>query len=1153
MRADFLKIAGVKSEAEFYKKFPSEKAFMKKHGKALKKLKAKKAQVGAMIPNIETPETNVQPIRIDNDFMNDQVARLTGGKSTQQKKADELYQASLAAAQQTANPKSSGGGLGGMLGQLGGMFGGAASGGGDTSQFSQFNNADLSGLGDGALQGPPSFKSGGSFKAHKMYDSKGKSKMAKTLKEHLALKKKGWGHDAPKAQFGSQSGSNFGGVDTNILDLDGNPINTSGGFGDVMNSGAVQNFGVPILNDAIEISGEIKAQKEALGLAKQNRQVSDIALQASKTTPEKVDRSYVRPEDFINTGEEFFPIYGVGTNALAKHGGAYKAQDGGMFNGKYMPLVNPNQQKVFGQGGYLRQAQGGVSYGGGMAGSAGTQFAGMLGVNDDAGSKIGGKIGGTIGSAFGPVGSFVGSTIGSAAGDLLDRNDRRQRIENDATARNTKEMMYGAVAPSIQAGYSSHVKNGGNVPSYRSGGNMRGNYVSPNPSALDTMKMGGNLKTLWGGEANTVSYNPYAGGESIQFKGNSHEYRDPQTGQTGIGVAYGDDAKQMSMGGDITANASVEVENEPAQEINNELVVYGDMKIPKEYISEIGDERAKGKKFKNYVSGVLNKDEAKINRRQEKVADIGLESDDTVFGQLERITADMVLQGSDMKLKSIAEKKSVLADLQNAMNETFDDYGIKANEFLNKGKMVKDPMRMENSEIAKDGKDVPKAQNNITGNVSNNDFNKTRKTPKTEEQLIKEGYVQDPDNPLRFTKGTDAVIATEASGSSLGSTPEGQSIDSNTDFAGGVTMEQVSEIEEGNPWFGKFDFTKPKVKHMGKMIHPDVLRFQQEFNERVKGTDIAPIELLDGILGKEVSGARFTAGVEAKEATTDEIILEDTKTTDETTTVAPVSNIAPMVNFDNTPEDMTLDNNQLLGEYYAMATNQVQPVQAQGFQPQLRTPYDISLQDMRNDVTSQSRAMQRNATLQNNPAALALSQAPTYDALNKINAEEFRQNQAMKDNVYSGNQAILNDANLKNLGIYDQQADRQAQAASNTRTQNIDILSSISDKYSQTKRDNALNKVYANMYPTFKFDKNSRANVVNPTQFNTGQGMTGTNPLSIMQGFTGGNELNNGIGIGNYVGGLLKNKEEKVEKSKYGKKVTKNNKNSNILREMRNL
>ena len=45
-------------------------------------------------------------------------------------------------------------------------------------------------------------KSGGSFKAHKMYGPKGEVKTAKTLKEHLALKKKGWGHESPKAQFG---------------------------------------------------------------------------------------------------------------------------------------------------------------------------------------------------------------------------------------------------------------------------------------------------------------------------------------------------------------------------------------------------------------------------------------------------------------------------------------------------------------------------------------------------------------------------------------------------------------------------------------------------------------------------------------------------------------------------------------------------------------------------------------------------------------------------------------------------------------------------------------------------------------------------------------------------------------------------------------
>jgi len=51
MKAQILKIAGVKNEKEFYKKFPTEAAFMKKHGKQLKK-----AQGG-----IEVPEDALNP------------------------------------------------------------------------------------------------------------------------------------------------------------------------------------------------------------------------------------------------------------------------------------------------------------------------------------------------------------------------------------------------------------------------------------------------------------------------------------------------------------------------------------------------------------------------------------------------------------------------------------------------------------------------------------------------------------------------------------------------------------------------------------------------------------------------------------------------------------------------------------------------------------------------------------------------------------------------------------------------------------------------------------------------------------------------------------------------------------------------------------
>tara|TARA_R100000353_G_scaffold166131_1_gene127544 strand:- start:351 stop:521 length:171 start_codon:yes stop_codon:yes gene_type:complete len=36
------------------------------------------------------------------------------------------------------------------------------------------------------------------FKPHKMYSKSGQMKMAKTYKEHLALKKKGYSHTKPK-------------------------------------------------------------------------------------------------------------------------------------------------------------------------------------------------------------------------------------------------------------------------------------------------------------------------------------------------------------------------------------------------------------------------------------------------------------------------------------------------------------------------------------------------------------------------------------------------------------------------------------------------------------------------------------------------------------------------------------------------------------------------------------------------------------------------------------------------------------------------------------------------------------------------------------------------------------------------------------------
>ncbi|BCU97868.1 MAG: hypothetical protein CM15mV19_1150 [uncultured marine virus] len=110
----------------------------------------------------------------------------------------------------------------------------------------------------------------------------------------------------------------------------------------------------------------------------------------------------------------------------------------------------------------------------------------------------------------------------------------------------------------------------------------------------DTLKEGGsvagkgNVKTLWGGDVGAVAYNPYAGGDSMYFDGNSHEKKDVKTGETGIGVAYGPQSVSMN-------EPVVEVEGgEPAQILNENgqenLVIYGDLKIPKGLGEEINDQ-----------------------------------------------------------------------------------------------------------------------------------------------------------------------------------------------------------------------------------------------------------------------------------------------------------------------------------------------------------------------------------------------------------------------------------------------------------------------------------------------------------------------------------------------------------------------------------
>ena len=1104
MKAEFLKIAGVKSEAEFYKKFPSEEAFMKKHGKAVRKLMAKKAQIGATVPNIQTPTSNVTPVRIDEEFLYDAIAKPMGRKTMKEVKKDAMYAAQMESLKSKKEEKKGGllsqlSGLGSLMGEggLGDLISGGGIGGGQGGgTVTDFEVGPLEQI------GPATFKKGG--KIYKAQD--GIPAIEPTWGQDINLPA-GEAYSSPTAEFfGVQSGGQ--GLGSNI--------------GSILNSKAVK-IGAPIVSDVMGFIDQKKAQKEALASAKQNRMLSELTLRAAKTEPEKIEREYVRPEDIQNTGEEFFPIYGVGTNVLAKNGGMFS--DPG-----YVPLVNPNQQKSFKQGGVLGsnsylvpRAQGGfdmssISYGGGQAGGIGQQLGQAVGFNNDAGSNIGGKIGGTIGSAFGPIGSAVGSFIGSGIGDLLDRDDRRTRRENERAERAQKELSYTAIAPAIQAGYASHVREGGNI--------------SANPTLLDTMKMGGELKTLWGGKADTVSYNPYAGGESIEFKGNSHDYRDPKTGETGIGVAYGEQSV-------ATNTPVVEVENEPAQKLRDgggdeNLVVYGDLKIPEEYVAEIGDDRAKGKKFKNYVSDVLNKDEAKINKKMEKAADKGLESDNTVFGQLERATADVILNGSDMKLKNIAEKKNILADLQSALNETFDELAIKGNEFITKNKIVEDPERAMNN-MAKSGIEikpenegkftawakergmsVAEAANKVMANTDEyspgvvkmaNFAKNARKFKKaqngiglkqlpeefeTEAEAIAAGYVKQADGTFVKEEEILGEETIDRSAEAMENVPAGQRKQAGG-FYGKVTQEEFADLQAANPWYDWENFDPSN--------EADVRAYQEEFNKRAKEAGSKARIKVDGKFGEQTASARYEEKKEQPKETVSRTAKVAEPTTETTTTAVPQQGL-PFMGFPPRPvEGEALDPNQLLGEYAALSSNVLEPVYAQTYQPKLRVPYDISLQAAKNDVIAQNRALQRNPTLQGNPAALALAQAPTYAALNKLNETEFIANQRMKDQVYSGNLDALNKARLMNLGIYDKQQERQAQAVANTKATTLAALNSISSKYAQKKLENRLEQVYANLYPTYRYNRNFQTQVQQPTVFNVNGKMISGIPGLATPGF----------------------------------------------------
>jgi hypothetical protein len=474
----------------------------------------------------------------------------------------------------------------------------------------------------------------------------------------------------------------------------------------------------------------------------------------------------------------------------------------------------------------------------------------------------------------------------------------------------------------------------------------------------------------------------------------------------------------------------VEVEgNEPVVKLKDggsseNLVVFGNIKINKEIADLMGDPKAKGKKFKTYIADVAKNDAKQLKRINKGLELIEGANENSAFDHLTLNTGKAILQGAKAWQKINADKIKEAGIVQDSIHQTANELGVKSDK-LAEGKLEKET---DPSMMGKNGKKIKKAQGGI---------NMSSLKGLDDEALL------DPDYPERMEL---LKAYYEASDINRRMMREGKSNPGFMGLGANDLKEVVVTNSDGKP----------------KRVPEALIPYERK---------TIPSSAL-----KTFTGKLPNIGMAYQQEDKEDKEKFDWKDLG----LAALSNLAPFLRPSNANEDLPPD--QLYPEYFALAMNQVDPVQAQKFQPMLDTPYDISLNDQINAIDSQARAAIRAGG--NNPAAQSMIMAQAIEAKNKVLGEQTRINQSNKMQVYDKNRAVLNDAQLKNLAILDQQYTRQSQAKSNTKAQTLAALSSIAAKTAQQRAANRKLAVMENMY-NFRFTPSGRAiNMNGPAQFN---------------------------------------------------------------------
>ena len=1138
MKAQILKIAGVKSEKEFYKKYPSEEAFMKKHGKAFKK-----AQFGF---NMDANGNGVL------DYLEDIDNTRFG---------------------QTGN-----------WSDTKGVNNKTAASTGNTSNAGTFN----------ITKNPADVKTYPTDIINSPYGISSQTKVQPTVETTTTIKPQEWKGSMfktptiPEQEYANQkqiSGEN------EMLRAYNSSKQSNAAEQEISSQGDWAK-NIPLVGSIFGGIANINAKEEANKYKEQEGVVLDLQNIAAAQRPNVEEHYYDSPEQNAVDGNSFFPIQGVGSNILAnKNGGAIRrAQHGDYIGGNpteiqntysngydiytdggyepFVPQVDPYKVKNFREGGYISRAQFGFNVNDALGGMA-------SGGQSSGGGQIGSGVGGLIGNAFGDT-SGLSSFIGAGIGAGLDMTSSRGRELDAANKQKADVLNANLMSRSAQSIYRANRKNGGYMnpeynpqvitmfgdhnaadfadyahkDQYRAGGHLK-NYTAPSERAMETYAMGGTVNPNQigdvtiesGGYLEPISWNPHTGGTGFtsKFHGQSHVEKSPGLDHTGIIMRYGGDTGeqdggyQMAEGGNAGGNV-IEAERgeyiserKDGGEAGESAQISGNRRYNSKFydLGPAFNKEFEGKKIKA-IQGKIAADDAKLNKFSDKNTDELLEF--TPVTQIDKLKENALIanqKGIDMKYGINAAKVDNILAWQNSANEVVDEASayhgkeINGDDFVNSGgkkiNFTKEPL---DSSKSKNGSVIEKAQRG------------KKITKKERDAYIAHGYTPDPKNPNLLILKKDAVTTT---------TPETTKIIPGVKGSGASasTKEARPGGKAGEPWKRKMiselnrGVTYEELANKG---HGTVAGLKKMFPTEYRplaGTADIP-ERIERIPGTNVT----TPG------STEEVIVEnDSVPGNRFPWEVPVN---ALLDYFRPSDAEAFDYSQLYPEMYAMADNQLEPVPAQGYQPDLDTPYDISLQDQLNANQADFNALQRNVGY--NPAAQSALAAQKYAANSKILGEQMRLNQAQKAGVYGSNRDKLNQAKLINLGTYDKQYERQALAKSNTKASALAALNSMTDKIAKHKLENRTLSIYENMY-NYRFDKNGRARNWNGLQFfdTTVSGAKSRQDQAIPPGYkvTGYDAKGNP--------NFTRITEEDTTVTKNGGALKKNYKNSSVVRAFKNL